>query len=133
MCFFILYIYIYIYMYIYIYIYITVHHVPKCMSCHKAIVVITGRAHCFYDNIYIMLIVILWDFSTLCVADHLWPLMIFVFIHKTSVGKSVHVFTSRNKVSKSCLMAELFFHRFAHFDCVPIYIFGFHHKQCASG
>ena len=29
----------------------TVHHVPKCMSCHKAIVVITGRAHCFYDNI----------------------------------------------------------------------------------
>ena len=28
-------------------------HVPKCMSCHKAIVVITGRAHCFHDNIYI--------------------------------------------------------------------------------
>ena len=24
----------------------------KCMSCHKAIVVITGRAHCFYDYIY---------------------------------------------------------------------------------
>ena len=32
---------------------LTVHHVPKCMSCHKAIVVITGRAHCFHDNIYI--------------------------------------------------------------------------------
>ena len=32
--------------------YISVHHVPKCMSCHKAIVVITGRAHCFHDNIY---------------------------------------------------------------------------------
>ena len=31
----------------------TVHHVPKCMSCHKAIVVITGRAHCFHDFIYI--------------------------------------------------------------------------------
>ena len=30
-----------------------VHHVPKCMSCHKAIVVITGRAHCFHDYIYI--------------------------------------------------------------------------------
>ena len=28
---------------------VTVHHVPKCMSCHKAIVVITGRAHCFRD------------------------------------------------------------------------------------
>ena len=29
------------------------HHVPKCMSCHKAIVVITGRAHCFHDYIHI--------------------------------------------------------------------------------
>ena len=59
------------YMYILIYIYIyniymcnhgfvaTVHHVPKCMSCHKAIVVITGRAHCFRDYIYIMLILLL--------------------------------------------------------------------------
>ena len=26
-------------------------HVPKCMSCHKAIVVITRRAHCFHDCI----------------------------------------------------------------------------------
>ena len=30
-----------------------VHHVSKCMSCHKAIVVTTGRAHCFHDCIYI--------------------------------------------------------------------------------
>ena len=29
--------------------------VPKCMSCHKAIVVITGRTHCFHDFIYITL------------------------------------------------------------------------------
>ena len=35
------------------------HHVPKCMGCHKAIVVITGRAHCFHDNIYITLILFL--------------------------------------------------------------------------
>ena len=27
---------------------------PKYMSCHKAIVVITGRAHCFRDYIYIL-------------------------------------------------------------------------------
>ena len=26
-----------------------VHHVPKCMSCDKAIVVITGWAHRFYE------------------------------------------------------------------------------------
>ena len=36
-----------------------VHHVPKCMSCHKAIVVITGRAHCFHDYIYITLILLM--------------------------------------------------------------------------
>ena len=35
------------------------HMTPKCMSSHKAIVVITGRAHCFYDNIYITLILLL--------------------------------------------------------------------------
>ena len=40
-------------------IYETVHHVPKCMSFHKAIVVITGRAHCFHDNISITLILLL--------------------------------------------------------------------------
>ena len=30
-----------------------VRHVHKCMSCHKAIVVITRRAYCFHDWIYI--------------------------------------------------------------------------------
>ena len=64
----IIYIYIYIYIYyvhicsyIYAHIYImliyyahvNVHHVPKCMSCHKVTVVITGRAHCFHDCIYV--------------------------------------------------------------------------------
>ena len=34
-------------------------HVPKCMSCHKAIVVVTGRAHCFHDYIYITLILLM--------------------------------------------------------------------------
>ena len=29
-----------------------VHHVPKCMSYHKAIVVITRRAHYFHDCIW---------------------------------------------------------------------------------
>ena len=39
--------------------YITVYHVPKCMSSQKAIVVITGTAHRFHDNIYITLILFL--------------------------------------------------------------------------
>ena len=34
-------------------------HVPKCMSCHKTIVVITVRAHCFHDYIYITLILLM--------------------------------------------------------------------------
>ena len=38
----------------------TVHHVPKCMSCHKAIVVITGRAHCFHDYIYIYIYIFIY-------------------------------------------------------------------------
>ena len=33
-----------------------VHPVPKCMSCHKAILVITERAHSFNDCIYIYII-----------------------------------------------------------------------------
>ena len=37
----------------------TIHHVPKCMSCHKVIVVITGRVHCFHDYIYITPILLL--------------------------------------------------------------------------
>ena len=45
-----------IYVNIYINTYI-IHHVPKCMSCHKAIVVITGRAHCLHDFIYIYIYV----------------------------------------------------------------------------
>ena len=28
--------------------------VPKCISCHKVTVVITRRAHCFYDCLYIL-------------------------------------------------------------------------------
>ena len=46
------------------------------MSCHKAIVGITGRAHCFHDCIYITPIFILWHLSTLCIVNDLWPLML---------------------------------------------------------
>ena len=35
---------------------VTVNHVPKFMSCHKDIVVVTGRAHCFHDCVYIIYI-----------------------------------------------------------------------------
>ena len=35
------------------------HDVPKCMSCYKSTVVITGRTHCFHDCIYIYITSIL--------------------------------------------------------------------------
>ena len=38
---------------------VMVHHVPKCMSCHRAIAVITERAHCFHGYIYITPILLL--------------------------------------------------------------------------
>ena len=44
-------------MHIYIYIY-HVHHVPKGMSCHKAIIVITGRAHWYHDCIYMLILLL---------------------------------------------------------------------------
>ena len=37
---------------------VRLHHVRKCMSCHKAIVVITGRAHFFHDYICIFILVV---------------------------------------------------------------------------
>ena len=45
------------------------HHVPKCLSCHKAILVMTGRTNCFHDYICVMPILLLQDLSTLCVMD----------------------------------------------------------------
>ena len=58
--------------------------VTKCMSCHKTIVVITRRAHCFYDFICILLILFLWHLSTLCVVDHLWLLILRSLLHLLS-------------------------------------------------
>ena len=65
--------------------YIIVHHMPKCMSCQKSIMVITRRAHCFHDYIYIIPILLLWAFCTLGVDntfDHLYIyIYIYIYIH----------------------------------------------------
>ena len=45
----------------------------------------------------------------------------FVFAHITSVVEPMHIIMARSRVSKSCLEAELCFHRFLDFACVPIY------------
>ena len=35
----------------------SVQIVPKCMSCHKTIAMITKKAYCFHDSIYIYMYV----------------------------------------------------------------------------
>ena len=61
-----------------------------------------------------MRLLLLWNLSL--VTPHT------LFIHEKSVLKPVHKFMVKNRVSKSCLMAELCFHRFVHFGCVLIHI-----------
>ena len=118
-------------------------------GCHKAIVVITGSAQCTLATLYIYTERLHFCKFTCqlfksadewkrtkraCYCSRWFAIDTtrIVFIHVTSVGKSVHIFKARNRVCKSCLMTELCFHCFVHFDCVPIFVFGFHHKQCAN-
>ena len=132
---------------------ITVHHVPKCMSCHKATVVIMGRAHCFHDFIYITVIFLLWDLSALCVLDHLWPLIyiniyivrllqlwnglvlhcIFsVLIYTLFVVDQKSTYYSDEQILKAVYEFNSVFKLLrVLFVCSNIY-FWLHHKQCAS-
>ena len=63
--------------------------VPKCMRCHKTIVVVTGRAHCFHECIYFTPILFLWDLSTLCVVDHSWPL---IYLYMTTIYIYIYIY-----------------------------------------
>ena len=45
------------------------HHVQKCLDWRKAILVMTGRAHCFHVYICVMAILFLQDLSTLCIVN----------------------------------------------------------------
>ena len=56
------------------------HHVPKCISYHKAIVVIIERAHCFHDCIYITPVLLLWDLSTVCRGSLTTTYVIYTYI-----------------------------------------------------
>ena len=46
-------------------------------------------------------------------------------------GWRVYIFMVMSRVSVNCLKAELCFHCYTHFSCVPIYIFGFHRSVLA--
>ena len=47
---------------------VTVHQVPKCMSCPRDIVMITGRAHYFHDCICIYQVCINYKLYIICKA-----------------------------------------------------------------
>ena len=60
----------------------------QCMSCYKAIAMITGSAHCFHDCVYIMSILLLWDLSSLCAMYHFWPLIYYASCLAWFIGAS---------------------------------------------
>ena len=64
-----------------------VHHVPKCMSCHKAVMVITRRAHCFHDCTYILHTSCFVRFEHSVCRDHLWSLI----YHYLSICLSIYL------------------------------------------
>ena len=98
---YILYIYANIYIFLWIYIYFKFYFIIKtmyppgyhhngfeathlkCISCHKEVVVITGRAHCFHNCIYITPISLLWDLGTLCYVcrGSLMTMYIYTYIY----------------------------------------------------
>ena len=45
------------------------HHVPKCMTCHKAILGITRGAHCFHDWIYIYIYKYIYIHIHICIYN----------------------------------------------------------------
>ena len=47
----------------------------------------------------------------------------FAYPYIPSVLEPVYIFLARSRVSKTCLKAELCFHRYVHFPCVPRYIY----------
>ena len=61
-----------------------VHNMPKCMSCHETILVITRTAHSSNDCMYIRLILLVWDFSNLWVMDHFRPLISYINQNESS-------------------------------------------------
>ena len=84
---------------------VTVHHVPKCMSCHKVIVVITGRAHCFHDCIYIMLTYI--TYSMIAYIYIYIYMYVYIYIH-TCIYIYIHKHNLCNYIIPLCVYLFIF-------------------------
>ena len=102
-----IYIYIYIYTYtIYTYIHTYIHiytwehnvRLPKWMSCHKVIVVITGRTHYFHDYMYMYI------YNTyIYIRKHKKT---YIYIHKMEVYVNWIMYISES-LSLSCISSAI--------------------------
>ena len=114
-----IYIYIYIYIYIHIYIHIQYIHIyihtyihihtwehnvrlPKWMSCHKVIVVITGRTHYFHDYMY-MYIYNMYIYIYIYMRKHKKT---YTYIHKMEVYVNWIMYISES-LSLSCISSAI--------------------------
>ena len=63
--------------------YITVYHVLKCVNCHKAIEVITGRAHCFHNCIYlyIFISISIYIYIYISISTYIYIYIIYIYIY----------------------------------------------------
>ena len=59
------------------------HMMPKCMSCHKAIVVATGGAHCFHDCIYMYIYIHIYIYMCVyvCICIYLYNLYSYIYMY----------------------------------------------------
>ena len=57
------------------------YHVPKCMSCHKDIVMKTGKAHSFHDFINIYLITTLGRFYIYIYYIYVYVIYVYIYIY----------------------------------------------------
>ena len=107
--------------------FVTTHalgHIIYIHHCQKAIVVITRRAHCFHDKIYIMLIMLLWDLSTLCVVDHLWTAYILhiIYTYKYIYIYNFHSINYFHFISKNYIYINMYIYIYINMY-IYIYIF----------
>ena len=81
----------YLYVFIYVYKCYNENNVPSRLSPQWLCGNSCTSAHdvrCFHDNIYITLILLLWDLSALCFVDHLWPLIyMYIYIYALIIAR----------------------------------------------
>ena len=99
-------------------------YVPKYMSCHKVLVVITGRAHCFHDCIYIYIYTYIYYICTthihIYIYIHTYILYIlYIYVYKITLRTGFYIQwrISMYTTNIMCQSGRLISARFEHFVC----------------